>query len=218
MNIIILGPQGSGKGTQAELLAKKYNLEHIDMGKTLREVAKSDTPLGREIYSIQNVTKTLVPSRILREVLHLKLNSIPREQGVVFDGVPRTMDQLEYIESALLEFGRKINIVFLISIPEEESIARISKRWICKKCKTVLIMGKDVQAKEDKCPKCGEDLIQREDDTIEGIKTRLKIFKDETMPVVEYYKNNGLLVEINGIQTVEKVFEDIAAMFPKAKL
>lgn len=209
MNIIILGQQGSGKGTQAEMLAQKYNLEHIDMGKTLREVAKLDTPLGREIYSIQNMTKTLVPSRILREVLHIKLNSLPREQGVVFDGVPRTMDQLEYIESAMREFGRKIDKVFFVDIPEEESIARISKRWICRKCKTVLIMGKDVQSKKDPCPACQGEITQRADDTPEGIKIRLRIFKEETAPVVEYYRKKGLLVEIDGMRPIEKVFQDI---------
>jgi adenylate kinase len=209
MNIIILGQQGSGKGTQAEMLAQKYNLEHIDMGKALREVAKSDTPLGREIYSIQNVTKTLVPSRILREVLHIKLGSLPREQGVVFDGVPRTMDQLEYVEGAAREFGRKIDKVFFVNIPESESTARISKRWICQKCKAVLIMGKDVQNEKDQCPICDAPIAQRKDDTPEGIQIRLRIFREETMPVINYYKEKGLLVEIDGRQPIEKVFKDI---------
>src|SRR4030042_5445733 len=98
MNIIVLGPQGSGKGTQAEMLATKYNLEHIDMGKSLREVAKQDTPLGREIYRIQNVTHTLVPSDILRKVLDIKLPAMFREQGVLIEGAPRTSDQREYVE------------------------------------------------------------------------------------------------------------------------
>jgi adenylate kinase len=209
MNIIILGPQGSGKGTQAALVAQKYKLEHIDMGETLREVAKMDTPLGREIYDIQNVTKTLVPSRILRQVLHLKLNSLPREQGVVFDGVPRTMDQLGYMEEALQEFGMKINKVFLVNIPEEESVKRISGRWVCQKCNAVLIMGKDIQSEKDQCPACEAPIAQRKDDTLEGIKIRLGIFREETMPVVNYYKEKGLLVEINGMQTIENVFEDI---------
>lgn len=209
MNLIILGQQGSGKGTQAEMLAQKYNLEHIDMGKTLRQAAKLDTPLGREIYSIQNVTKTLVPSRILSEVLHIKLNSLPREQDVIFDGVPRTLDQLEYIESAMREFGRKIDKVFFVNIPEEESIARISKRWICRKCKAVLIMGKDVQSEKDPCPACQGEITQREDDTPEGVKIRLRIFKEETAPVIEYYRKKGLLVEINGSQPIEKVFQNI---------
>src|SRR4030042_2226538 len=121
MNLIVLGPQGSGKGTQAEMLAKKFNLEHIDMGKSLREAAKQDTPLGREIYHIQNVTNTMVPSRILKEVLGMKLTSFPRELQVLFEGVPRTPDQQKYFEEEMQGSGRKIDAVIFINIPEEET-------------------------------------------------------------------------------------------------
>jgi adenylate kinase len=209
VNIIVLGPQGSGKGTQAELLAQKYNLEHVDMGKTLREVAKQDTALGREIYAIQNVTKTLVPSRILREVLHLKLVSFPREGQIVFDGVPRTMDQTTYLEEAMQEVGRKIDKVFFINISEEESIKRIAKRWVCSECHRMLIMGQDVQSEKEACPTCAGKIMQRTDDTPAGVKKRLKIFTQETKPVLTFYKNKGLLVEINGAKSIEKVFADI---------
>lgn len=215
MNIIILGQQGSGKGTQADFLAHEYGMIHIDMGKTLREVAKHDTPLGREIYNIQNVTKTLVPSRILREVLHIKLGSIPREQGIVFDGVPRTMGQAEYIEESLQELGRKIDKVFFVNISEQESIRRISKRWICKECKTIFIMGKDLKKEDERCTQCGGEIMQRIDDTIEGIKKRLEIFRSETTPVIDYYKNQGLLVEIKGEQSVKQVSEDIIKIIKK---
>jgi len=208
MNLIILGPQGSGKGTQAEMLAKKYNLEHIDMGKFLREVAKKDSPLGKEIYHIQNVTNTLVPSRILREVLQIKLNSFPREQGVLFEGVPRTLDQQKYLEDEMRESGRKIDTVFFINIPEEESIKRISKRWTCKKGHP-LIIGKDIQNDKDKCPIDGSDIFQRIDDTPEGIQKRLEVYKNETMPVIENFRERGLLIEIDGRQSIEKVFKNI---------
>ncbi|MFA5871449.1 MAG: nucleoside monophosphate kinase [Parcubacteria group bacterium] len=208
MNIIVLGPQGSGKGTQAELLAKKYNLEHIDMGKYLRVVAKLDTPLGKEIWQIQNVTKTLVPSRIMREVLHLKLNELPREQGIVFDGVPRNQEQMDYLESALQETGRKIDAVILINISEEESVRRICRRWTCKNGHP-LIMGVDVQSEKDKCPIDGSDIFQRADDTPEGVKKRLKVYHEETTPVIGYYKNKNLLIEIDGQQSVEEVFAEV---------
>ena len=160
MNIIILGQQGSGKGTQAEKLASKFDLVHIDMGMTLREVAKMDNELGREVYDIQNVTKTLVSSRILREVLHLKLASIPINKGIVFDGVPRTLDQTSYIEESLHDFGRQLDKVFFVNISEEESIKRISKRWTCESCKSSLIMGRDIQSGNEKCPHCGGKINQ----------------------------------------------------------
>lgn len=182
MNIIILGPQGSGKGTQAELLAKKYNLDHFDTGRALRQIALLNTPLGKEVHEIVMVKKELVPSRLLREVLHIRLNDLPREQGIVFDGVPRNIEQAGYFEEALLEFGRKIDRVIFINISQKESLERISKRFSCEK---------------------------RADDTIEGVKKRLDIFTKETMPVIEYFEKKNLVSRINGARSVEKVFEDI---------
>ncbi|KKP80098.1 MAG: hypothetical protein A2271_00225 [Candidatus Moranbacteria bacterium RIFOXYA12_FULL_35_19] len=209
MNLIILGPQGSGKGTQAEKLSQKFDLEHIDMGKFLREVALLDTPLGKEIHEIINIKKELVSDKILQEVIHLKIMGLPREQGIVFDGVPRNINQLEYFETVLKEAGRKIDKTVLINLSEKESLERISKRRICEKCKKVFILGKDIQNMEEKCNFCGGKIIQRIDDSEEGVKKRLKIFKEETMPIVEYYKKQGKLVEINGDQGIEEVFEDI---------
>ncbi len=210
MNLIILGPQGSGKGTQAELLARKFNWEHIDMGKTLREIAKLDTPLGKKVYSIQNVTKTLVPDEVLEKILRLELSSLGREQGIVIDGAPRNLAQAKYLNEELLqEFGRKIDRVFFVEISPEESVKRISKRWNCKKCAAILIMGKDIKSEKDDCPKCGGEIGQRKDDTEEGVRKRLAIFEAETIPVIEYFREVGLLEEINGEQTVEKVFQDV---------
>lgn len=209
MNIIILGPQGSGKGTQAEKLSQKFGLEHIDMGKFLREVSKMDTPLGKEVYRVQNVTKTLVPSQILQEVFKVKLNSLPREQGIIFDGFPRNIDQMGYFEKALIEFGRHVDKVIFINLSEEESIKRISKRRVCEKCRKVFILGKDIKNDTDPCPDCGGKIIQRIDDTQEGVKKRLEIFKKDTLPVVEYYRERGKLLEIDGSKSIEEVFKEI---------
>lgn len=209
MNIIVLGPQGSGKGTQAELLAQKYNLEHVDIGGTLRQVAKMETPLGRKIFAIQNISKTLVPNEILKKVLQLKINSLNREKEIVFDGLPRKLDQAYFLEDVMQTAGRKIDKVIHIKLSEAESFKRIAKRWNCQKCKTVLIMGKDVKNISDKCPKCGGEIFQREDDTLEGVKKRLEIFKKETMPVIEYYAKKGILVEVAGEKSVEEVFAEI---------
>lgn len=209
MNLVILGPQGSGKGTQAEKLAQRFSLEHIDMGKFLREVAKMDTPLGKEVYQIQNVTKTLAPSRILEKVFAVKLGSLPRERGIVFDGFPRKFDQMQYFEKTLIRFGRHIDKVVFINLSEEESIKRISKRRMCEKCRRILILGKDVKDDDEKCPDCGGEITRRIDDSEEGVKKRLRIFREETLPVVEYYKNKGKLIEIDGDKTIDKVFEEI---------
>ena len=209
MNIIVLGPQGSGKGTQAAKLAQEFGAEHIDMGKYLREVAALDTPLGKEIWHIQNVTRTLVPKRILEEVLNLKLSGIAREKNIVFDGVPRKLDQMDYLEETMRETGRQIDAVVYIKLSEDESFTRISKRMICNECKKVFILGKDIRDEKEKCPVCGGEIIQRADDTREGVATRLKVFKKETMPVIESYRKQKKLIEIDGAQSIEKVFSDI---------
>lgn len=209
MNIVVLGPQGSGKGTQAEMLAQKFNLEHIDMGKSLREVALLDTPLGKEIHQIINVKKELVSDKILKAVLHVKLESLSREQGIVFDGVPRNVQQAQYFEEALLEFGRKIDKILILNLSEEESVKRVSKRRICSECKTIYILGKDIKSENEACPKCKGKIITRPDDSKEGVKKRLGIFNKETIPMAELFRKRGIVEEINGDQSVEKVFEEI---------
>jgi adenylate kinase len=207
MNIVILGPQGSGKGTQAKLLAEKYNLDHFDTGKALRQVAQLDTPLGQEVHEIIMVKKELVPSRLLREVLHIRLNDLGREQGIVFDGVPRNIEQAGYFEEALHEFGRKIDQVIFVDISQEESLKRIGRRFSCEKCRKAVILKEEDEKLV--CQKCSGKLVQREDDTKEGIEKRLGIFRAETIPVIEYFEKKKLVSRIDGAQSVEKVFGDI---------
>lgn len=207
MNLIILGPQGSGKGTQAELLAKKLNLDHFDAGRALRQVSMLQTPLGREVHEIITVRKELVPSRILEEVLRVRLADLPREQGIIFDGVPRNVEQAEYFMEILREFGRKIDKVIFIEISKEETMKRIGKRFSCEKCKEPIILEKENQ--NFICPKCGGELKQRADDTKKGIEKRLKIYAEKTMPVIEFFEKMNLVARINGEQTEENVFGDI---------
>ncbi|MFA5961634.1 MAG: nucleoside monophosphate kinase [Parcubacteria group bacterium] len=206
MNVVILGPQGSGKGTQAKLMAEKFGLDHFDTGRALRQIALLDTPLGHEVNEIVMVRKELVPSRLLREVLHIRLNDLGREQGIVFDGVPRNVEQAGYFEEALQEFGRKIDRVIFVDISQEESLKRIGKRYSCEKCKEAVILKEDTA---EVCAECGGRLIQRADDTREGIEKRLGIFRAETIPVIEYFEKKNLVSRIGGAQSVEKVFEDI---------
>jgi len=186
MNIIVLGQAGSGKGTQAEILAQKFEADHFDAGKLLRQVAKMGGKLGQEIHNIINVKRELVPSRILKEIVHLRISDMPREQGIIFDGVPRNLEQAQYFSEALQSFGRKIDAVFFINIPAEESIRRISSRRICEDCKKILIMGQDVQNESEVCPVCGGKIMHRLDDTVVGVKKRLEVFNEETMPVIDF--------------------------------
>ncbi|HBB36616.1 MAG: Adenylate kinase [Candidatus Moranbacteria bacterium GW2011_GWC1_45_18] len=208
MNIIILGPQGSGKGTQAKMLAEKFGLEHVEMGKLLRDVAKLDSPLGKKVHETINIQGKLVENRVIEEVLDAKLDGLPSEKGIIFDGVPRSESQREYIERKIAQMGRKIESVIDINLPEEETIERLSKRWVCEN-EHVLIMGKDVKGVNEKCPICGSEIRQRIDDTPERIKTRLDIYHKDTKPVIDYYRGQGILIEIDGRPSIKEVSEDI---------
>jgi len=215
MNIIILGPQGSGKGTQAEMLAKKFDLEYFEMGKLLREMAKLDTPLGKEIHETINIQGKLVDDKIIEKVLHSKLRELPRERNIIFDGVPRRDDQRKYLDKELKKLDRRIDAVVDINLPEKESIKRLSKRWVCKENEHILIIGKDIKSENDKCPICGSEIRQRIDDTPERIKTRLGIYYKDTKAVVDYYKKKGVLIEIDGRPSIEEVSKDILEKIKK---
>jgi adenylate kinase len=209
MNIIILGPQGSGKGTQAQLIAKKYGLVHIEMGKLLREIASEETNLGRKVNRIINKKKELVSDKLIDKILTEKINKISKNKGIIFDGIPRKLSQVKLLDKILEKFSRKIDRVLFVRLPKSESIKRISRRFQCERCEARLILGKDIENARSKCPVCGGKAIQRPDDTPAGVSKRLKIFQKETMPAIDYFKKQGLLAEVNGKQAVGKVFKDI---------
>lgn len=211
MNLVILGPQGCGKGTQAEKLVEKYGLYHIDMGKALREAAKEETELGQKLNEVINVRKELVSDDLVVSVLRRELEKVPAEQGIIFDGAPRRIEQVDEVEGLFKEFGRIFDKVIHVNISEKESIFRISKRYNCTKCAKGLILGKDFQNIGEACHYCDSPIEQRLDDTPDGVRKRLKIFHEETLPVIEYYRKEGKLIEVNGEQNPEKVLEEIIA-------
>jgi len=209
MNLVILGPQGSGKGTQAKMLKEKFGLEYFEMGKILRDVAKEDTPLGRLVDETINIKGVLVDNNTFREVFFKKLDGIPKGKGILFEGVPRNEYQLEFFKEGSTEMDRKIDKMIVINLPEDESIKRLSKRWVCKENEHVLIMGKDIQKENDQCPVCGSEIFQRLDDTPERIKTRLEIYSKDTKPVIDYFRQKGILIEIDGTPSIDEVQKDI---------
>jgi adenylate kinase len=209
MNLIILGPQGSGKGTQASFLAEHFNLAHIEIGLALRQVADGDTPLGKELHRIMYEEKKLVSDEEAMKVLEEKMKNLPLEQGLVLDGAPRRMGQIELVENVFKKNGREIDNVVLLDVSEEESISRISRRYNCLHCKKGFFLGEDLENPEKGCPVCGGKVVKRKDDTEEGVRKRLSIFHEETYPVVEYYRNKGVLIEVDGMKSKKEVFAEI---------
>lgn len=210
MNLLIFGPQGCGKGTQADLLSEKYNLVHIETGQIFREIAKEDTPLGKEIKDL-NEKKEMIPDSITMEVLSKELEKVPDGMGIILDSAPRLTSQIELIEEMLGKFGREVDKAISITLPREISIARISKRYICPKCFKQFVLGEDIKSENDLCPECGNKVRQRIDDTPEGVVKRLDTFEKVTVPVIEHYRQEGKLIEVDGTQSKDEVFEDIVS-------
>jgi len=211
-NIIITGPQGSGKGTQAKLLAEELNLEHIEAGRLLRELVEAGGALGEKINQYL-LAGTLVPTPILiNEVLKPRLEQVAQGRGIVFDGIPRRLVEALALEEMLALLGRKVTHVFYVQISEEETYLRLGKRLTCRKCNQPLIAGVDVKNIQDQCPHCKGELYQREDDQKMAIKKRLEVFRKETMPVIEHFRQKNLVRVINGAQSIPKVHQDILAV------
>ncbi len=210
MNLIILGPPGSGKGTQAEFLAEKFNLFHIDIGLALRQTAKGKTALGKKVAHVINAKHELVSDEIVFSVLSEELKKIPFQSGIILDGAPRRVDQIDEIEKAFSKIGRKINKVIYLKISDRESVKRISRRYQCSRCLARFVLGKDIKNPRYGCPVCAGKVQRREDDTPAGIKKRLKIYRSETTPVIRYFRKKRILLEINGGKEIDEIFKTLA--------
>lgn len=210
LNIIITGPQASGKGTQAKFLVEKHNFGFYESGKLLRDEIASGSELGKHISSIID-KGNLLPESDINKFFDEKAKDLAMNSDVVvFDGYPRNLDQKDHFEQKMKEWGREESIFIFINISREETFKRLSIRKECPKCGEKygnLDRGIEV------CKKCGTALKVRADETKEAIARRLDEYERNTKPLVEYYRNKGNLIEINGEQSREKVFEDIEKGF-----
>lgn len=198
LNIILLGPPGSGKSTQARQLVQRFGLKHIDIGSALRKIAHEHTPLGHEVDQIINKAKRLVPDEVVARALDQELGSVPADQGVILDGAPRRDSQIAVVEEIFRKHGRAITCVVFVRVGEQVSVARVAARFACSACGRPLILGEHLPDAAALCPDCGGTPVQREDDTPEGVQTRWRVFHEETNPVIEHYRRLSTLCEVDG--------------------
>jgi len=203
MNILLIGPQGSGKGTQSEYFFEKYKLPHISTGDIFRENIKKGTELGKLAASLIN-DGNLVPDDVTNKIVEQRLKNQDCKKGFVLDGYPRNINQAKFLDKI-----SKIDCVVDVEVSDKETVRRLSKRRQCKKCNKIHGPITMDGIKGNKCPICSGDLYQREDDKPDAIMKRLEIYHKETEPLIAYYKKKGILLEIDGEQPIEKVFEDI---------
>lgn len=205
MNLIFLGAPGAGKGTNAELIAKKYSLASISTGAILREAIKNETEMGKKAKAIIDDGK-LVPDDTIIAIIKERLSNSDCEKGFILDGVPRTLVQARMID----ELGIRIDKVINFEVSEDVVLERLSGRRVCADCGSTYHI-KNVKSKtEGVCDRCGGRLIIRKDDQPETIKERMSVYEDMTKPLVDYYLKTGKLISINADKEIEKTSLEIS--------
>ena len=205
LNILFFGPSGSGKGTQAELIAKKYDLKRLQSGAILRKWAKEKTDFGRKVQEAMN--NGFVPSEWIFKMTKEELDKVDEDQGLMLENFSRMLPEIKNLYNALSELNRKLDYIFLIDISDKEAVKRMIKRGTCQECEKVVVLESGIE--ELVCPDCGGTIKKRKDENIESIKKRLSDYHNKTSEVLDYVRENDRIIEINGEQSVENVFEDI---------
>ncbi len=211
MKLVMLGAPGAGKGTQAIKIADKYNIPHISTGDIFRANIKGGTELGLKAKSYMDKGE-LVPDDVTIGMLLDRIGADDCKNGYVLDGFPRTIPQAESLTRALAERDEKIDYALDINVPDDNIVKRMSGRRACPKCGSTYHVVYAAPKLENICDKCGAELVIREDDKPETVKERLNVYHKQTEPLISYYKNEGILREIDGTQDLEKVFQDIISI------
>ena len=208
MNLILFGAPGVGKGTQAVELAKKFNLTHISTGEIFREIIASHSELG-ELANSYISKGNLVPDDVTVGIVKERLAQEDCKNGFILDGFPRTLPQAECLDNICLELNMNIDCVIDIEVDEDELIKRLSGRRVCKSCGASYHVMFNPSKVDGVCDKCNGELYTRKDDHKESVAVRLTTYKSSTMPLINFYKAKGLLVEINGQQEINEVLNEI---------
>jgi adenylate kinase len=197
MRLVLVGPPGAGKGTQAQFLAAHYSIPHISTGDIFRANLKAGTPLGLQAKGFMD-NGELVPDSVTNEMVKDRLTHDDVANGFLLDGFPRNVAQAEVLRAILAEKKTPLHAVLEFSLANEEIVARLSSRRTCKDCFQPSVGV-------DKCPSCGGDVYQREDDKAEVIARRLEVYQEQTAPIISFYRNEGLLITVGALGSVEDI-------------
>jgi adenylate kinase len=213
--IVLLGPPGAGKGTQAQIIAEKYELVHVSSGDLFRENLKNETDLGKLAQTFMNRGE-LVPDDVTIAMVRDRLSRPDCHNGALLDGFPRTPAQAEALSRMLQELGGAVNLVPYIFVPEEILVERLGGRWTCRANGHVFHEKFNPPAVAGICDEDGSELYQRDDDKPETVKNRIKVYQEQTAPLITYYQEKGLLVEVDGTKPIEAVTTDLLHAIDKA--
>ena len=208
MRLVLLGAPGAGKGTQAKKIVQRFKISHISTGNILRNEIKNDTGLGRKAGNFVKEGK-LVPDELIIEIIKKELEEKQPDKGFLMDGFPRNLKQAKMFEDMLDLLGTKLDSVINIDVSKDEIIKRLTSRRICQSCNNICSIKNLKNMESAKCPECGGDLFKRKDDEIEVITERLNVYEKETKPLIDYYKEHNLLVNIDGTGIENQVTERV---------
>lgn len=214
MNLILFGPPGAGKGTQAKKMVDLYGIPQISTGDILRANVREGTELGLAAKAYMDKGE-LVPDEVLIGIIKNRLKEPDCEKGFILDGYPRTRPQADALTILLDEINKPIDVVLNLEVPDDELVERISGRLMCSKCGASYHRTFNPPKKEGVCDICGGELFQRDDDREEAVMNRLDVYKKQTQPLIDYYTKKGILVTLDGTKGINEVFEDIKAVLSK---
>lgn len=214
MNIILMGPPGAGKGTQADFIKENYPILHISTGDMFREAVSNATAMGLEAKKYMDAGQ-LVPDEVTIGVVEERLSKPDCAEGFLLDGFPRTIPQAEALDQVLAKMNKKVEAAIDISVPEEILLDRMTGRVSCSKCKTVYNTKFSPPAVAGVCDKCGGELVQRSDDKAETVKNRLQVYLDQSQPLLNYYEKKGVLYSLDGNRNTQEVFKDVQQVLEK---
>ena len=208
MRLILLGGPGAGKGTQAKKLVEKYNIPQISTGDILRGAVKNNTELGQKAKSFMD-SGELVPDEVIIGIVKDRIQEEDCKNGFIFDGFPRTTAQAEALDTMLTELNITLDAAINFKVSDEVIVARMSGRRTCAQCQAVFNVKFNPPKQEGVCDKCSGELTQRDDEKEEVVRNRLKVYEDQTAPLIEFYNNKGLLKNVNGEQEINTIFEEL---------
>jgi adenylate kinase len=208
MRLILVGPPGSGKGTQAKLLSQRLNLTHIGTGDILREAARQNTPIGQKASPYIKSGK-LAPDDLVNEVIAERFRQEDRPDCFVMDGYPRTLAQAESFDQVLRQQFLDVTAVLLFEVDDQEIVRRLTGRWSCPNCKSTYHMISNPPRQPGICDVCGHALIQRADDKEETVRERLRLYRQDTLSMIPHYRDQGILHVISGLGGIEEIYSRI---------